>query len=335
MGRARQTSARSEPLETFRCWAVSKATLTNAINSAPYHKDVFVEQKVFLEEPVDTTKILIEEIDATLSLVRATPRGGLGDIHPRSTRKLIELVAPHLRTHDTLLSDSFQDRRGFGTSDLADVTKERDRMLAEFRRRLELTSYFHRCGALNGLILDCTGDTLVDLFAAFGVSQNIVDFDLGNTAINTVTKIMAAKRAAEAELDVPVTKWIAFASPGFLDLLREHGSTGYSRAGWEAAADLKDGASVFNHGGVEWHELGPVAGIQMIASGAAFLVPKVKGLLRTPFAPADYMDTVNSAGLPLYARAEPLPMNRGVKIEAQTNPVSYCTKPRALIRCEA
>ncbi len=311
------------------------STLTDAVNSAPYQKGVIAKSGIFFDGPVNTTKVRIEQIDADLSLVPASLRGSPGNVHPNASRKLVDLDAPHYRTHDSMFADSWQNRRGFGEATLADVLPERDRLLTEMRKRIELTIEYQRARAFNGVILDSNGDVLVDLLAAFGVSQNILDFDLGNAAVNTNTKIVAAKRAAEAELDVPVTEYIGFASPAFLDALREHPSTVEARAGWQAASDLKDGSMVFTQGGVQWHEVAPVAGVNFIDAGAAFLVPKVNKLCRTYFAPADYLDTVNQEGIPLYARAEALQMNRGVRLEVQSNPVSVISRPRAVIRCEA
>jgi hypothetical protein len=61
----------------------------------------------------------------------------------------------------------------------------------------------------------------------------------------------------------------------------------------------------------------------------------VDGLFMTNYAPADYTDTVNKEGLPKYSRAEPLPFNRGWQIESQSNPLSICTRPRAVVKLTA
>ena len=52
----------------------------------------------------------------------------------------------------------------------------------------------------------------------------------------------------------------------------------------------------------------------------------------TRYAPADYMETVNTIGLPLYAKQELMRMNKGVELEAQSNPLNLRTKPRAVIK---
>ena len=61
----------------------------------------------------------------------------------------------------------------------------------------------------------------------------------------------------------------------------------------------------------------------------------VADLFITRFAPADYMETANTLGLPKYAKQEALRMNRGLEIEAQSNPLNLCTRPGAIIKITA
>jgi Phage major capsid protein E len=51
-------------------------------------------------------------------------------------------------------------------------------------------------------------------------------------------------------------------------------------------------------------------------------------LFKTFFAPADYIETVNTLGLPRYAKAIPSDNNKSVRLEMQTNPLSLCLRPR-------
>lgn len=52
----------------------------------------------------------------------------------------------------------------------------------------------------------------------------------------------------------------------------------------------------------------------------------------TRYAPANYTETVNTMGLPMYAKAEPRKFNKGFDIEAQTNPLNLCTRPGAIVK---
>jgi hypothetical protein len=66
------------------------------------------------------------------------------------------------------------------------------------------------------------------------------------------------------------------------------------------------------------------------------MVPSgVSDLFVTNYAPADYMETVNTNGLPYYAKQEVMRMDKGVEIESQSNPISICTRPRSIIKLTA
>ncbi|MEP3300783.1 MAG: major capsid protein, partial [Roseibium sp.] len=58
----------------------------------------------------------------------------------------------------------------------------------------------------------------------------------------------------------------------------------------------------------------------------------VPGLFITRFAPADYIETVNTPGLPRYMKQIVKTNGKGVDIELQSNPISLCTQPGALRR---
>ncbi len=107
--------------------------------------------------------------------------------------------------------------------------------------------------------------------------------------------------------------------------------------GWMSARHMSDDVRAeFEFANVQFVEARNFAGVTAVEDGAAYLVPEgIPGLYITRFAPADYVDMVNTEGRQFYTRAEPLPFNRGVSIEAQMNPVSVVTKPRAVIKLTA
>ncbi len=59
----------------------------------------------------------------------------------------------------------------------------------------------------------------------------------------------------------------------------------------------------------------------------------VPGLFVNYFAPADYLEAVNTPGLPRYAKTAPdSSFNRWVDIQVQSNPLPICTRPNVLIQ---
>jgi hypothetical protein len=70
-----------------------------------------------------------------------------------------------------------------------------------------------------------------------------------------------------------------------------------------------------------------------IPDNEAYAVPMgVDGLFVTRFAPADYNETVNTRGLPYYAKGEPMKFGKGWEMEAQSNQLNLCTRPAAIIK---
>jgi hypothetical protein len=96
----------------------------------------------------------------------------------------------------------------------------------------------------------------------------------------------------------------------------------------------QDVRSAFLFGGVLWEEYrGTVGGIDFITSGDAYLVPEgVPDLFVTHYGPADYVEAANTIGLPYYAKQELLQFGKGVDLEAQSNPISLCTRPRSVVK---
>ena len=64
------------------------------------------------------------------------------------------------------------------------------------------------------------------------------------------------------------------------------------------------------------------------------MIPEGTGIFRTWFAPADFVETVNTIGLPRYAKQRVMDFDKGVQIHTQSNPLPICLKPRAVIRCK-
>lgn len=317
-------------------------TLSTAINAIDYKGGIIARRGLFTERPVSTTQVAIEIINDTLSLVQSSPRGGIGHIHMTAGRGVVRADAAHIVTRGTMLAASHQDRMGFGTGALADVNAERDRELLRMRANLEATIEYHRARALNGVVLDADGSIMVNLLAEFGVVQQTHAMALSTTTTSVRTKLVEAKRKAEAALGAAalnVTGWLALCSQGFIDALVSHGAVAQWAEGWGGgAAALRDDqrGGEFAMAGISFVEVPDIAGAKLVDDDAALLVPEgVPDLFITHFAPADTWSDVNASAdrvLPIYARAEALPMDKGYRLEAQSNPLSICTRPRAVVK---
>jgi hypothetical protein len=298
------------------------------------------KSKLFELNPINSTEVGLELIDDQISLIQTSQRGGIADQHPHTNRSLVKLTTSHIRTTATILADSWLNRAGFNQGGTpANVLSERDRVLREMRSRADTTMDYQKTRALNGQILDADGSVILDLFAEFGKSQQIVDCELDTAITNLANKITAARRLSETALGMAfASDWVIFASAQFIDAVRSHASFETAVAGWSAASTLIDDhrAGTIVVAGSRMIEVPNIGGKTFIDTGAAFLCPLgIPGLCVTHFAPADYIEAIGELGLPLYAKAEELPMGRGLVIETQSNPLSVISRPRAIIRLNA
>ena len=69
----------------------------------------------------------------------------------------------------------------------------------------------------------------------------------------------------------------------------------------------------------------------VVPADKAIFFPDVASLFRIYFAPADFFSSVNTMGLPRYARQFPDPEDRWVKLHVQSNPLPICLRPKVLM----
>lgn len=91
----------------------------------------------------------------------------------------------------------------------------------------------------------------------------------------------------------------------------------------------------FEYAGIVFEEYrGKVGTVDYADSNKAHFFPVgVPGLFRQYNAPADFVETVNTLGLPRYAKqAVDQEFGRWVKLHTQSNPLPICTRPKVLIK---
>jgi hypothetical protein len=331
-------------LDIFSSNAFSMVTLTDAINKLPFVPGKVGQLGIFTENGVPTTTVMIEEREGSLSLIPTTPRGAPATQNAHSKRKARSLVVPHIALEDTIMADEIQNVRAFGSeSDLEGIQAVVNQRLAEMASKHDATLEYLRIGAIKGQILDADGTTvLYDLFDEFGVSQySEIDFDLDNAspATGAVKKKCAdVVRKIEDELGIaPYMEIHAFCSASFFDDLTTHPEVTKAYDRYQESVFLRTGQvrRAFEYGDIVFEEYrGSVGGIDFIPDDKAFFFPVgTPGLFRQYNAPADFVETANTIGLPRYAKqAIDEKFQRWVEVHTQSNPLPICTRPRTLIK---
>jgi hypothetical protein len=324
-------------LNIFNDDAFSLVSLTDTINKIPYQPGRIGQLGIFPERGVTTTSVEVEEKAGVLRLIPTNPRGAPPFVQPRDRRTLRLFKIPQLQKFDKVYADQVQNIRAFGAeSEVETVQGLVDQLLAQMRAEIEVTIEHMRVSALQGVILDADGSTIYNLFTEFGVLQQTAGITLNTTTTDVRAELVAVKRLIEEEMGgIPVRNFRAIASPEFFDKLVGHTRVQDAyryQQGITLGQDLRD--TGFTFGGIIWEEYrGSIAGTPFVPASEAYVYPEAIGAGATYFAPADFVETVNTLGLPLYAKQfADDELNRWRAIYVQSNPLPLFLRPRAVIK---
>jgi hypothetical protein len=322
------------------------STLTKAINTLPKAPSVLGDKKIFKVIPVKTTTVTIEAINGKLVLVSNTDRSADPTHKGNSKRKRITLEIPHLPKTATILPDELNVQE-FG-SDAPEGTAQAtviNNKLQGMKNDIMTTVEFHRVGAISGIILDADGSSVIyNLFDEFGVQQKNINIQFSVATTDIRKQVLDGKRHAQKKLGGAIVReWIGYCSSTYFDDLTAHDTVKEAFANWQAAQDRLGGdmRSGFSFAGVTWIEYEVEVtnangqATKFIPDGKARLVPITDDLFATYLAPANYNEATNTLGMEFYAKAEERRMGKGWDLEAQSNPLSVCTAPDALVTFSA
>ena len=329
-------------LNPFSSDAFNMAALTAAINRVPNTYGRLEQLNLMAPHGVRTRTIIIEEMSGVLNLLPTQPVGAPGTLGTVGKRKVRSFVIPHIPHDDAVLPEEVQGIRAFGSETemdaLANLLAQK---LQNMRNKHAITLEYLRMGALKGVILDADGSTLYDLYSEFGITAKTISFALGNAGTEVLLKVLEVKRHIEDNLKGEfMTGIMCLCSQGFYDAFTTHAKVKeafmYYQRNQQLGNDYRTG---FTFGGITFEEYrgqatdaaGNVR--KFIADDEAHFFPiGTANTFRTYFAPADFNETANTLGLPLYAKQEPRKFGRGTDLHTQANPLPICLRPEVLVK---
>ena len=321
------------------------ASLTQAINILPNRYGRLEKLNLFPAKPVRQRTVIVEEYEGVLNLLPTQPPGSPGTVGERGKRKLRSFVVPHIPHDDVVLPEEVQGLRSFGSEFEPDSLSNVIARHLETMRNKHAITLEHLCiGALKGKILDADGTTLVDLFREFEIDQIEIDFPFSNEKGDIKSACIETAAAVEDALDGEFSTGVhVLCSKDFFQKLTTHPTVKTAYAQWQNGLVLiNDMRSGFTYGGVTFeeyrgkavHKVGKTKNVrEFIAEGEAHAFPTgTIDTFATYFAPADFNETVNTLGQPLYAKQEPRKFDRGTDLHTQSNPLPMCHRPGVLIK---
>ncbi len=340
--------------------AFSVVGMTALVNRQPFVPGQIGDLGIFEEDGVTTLTVAIEERHGDLALVEPSPRGGPGETTDNEKRNIKAFSIPHYQRDDSVNADEVQGVRAFGKEGTVDESGRSDQvvtledvMATKMRKHtmaLDATLEHQRCGALKGLVVDKNGNTLANLYQAYDIPVPApIEFQLSSATFPVRKTCAAVQQQIEDALDEAfgISGLHALCGPTFWNALIENAEVRSTYLNQVEAAKLRGNAwgnDLFDYGGItfERYRVGrratasaaPQVGnspVGFIAPDEVRFIPRLPGLYLTRFAPADYMETVNTKGLPRYAKQWMKLNGKGIDMEVQMNAMSWCTRPEALL----
>jgi len=298
---------------------------------------------------LNTTTAVFEMQDQALSLIESTARNAPAPQNVRDLRKMNAVVIPQIKLEETVPVAGFQNVRAFGSNDqlIGPMTVVNQEM-AKHGARHDLTLEHLRLGALQGIVYDADGSTvLCNLFDTFGVvaqsAVNFTDVVVGTDATvgalrGKITDVIRSIVTAAKTVWPSSAQIYAFCGDDFYDAIVTAAGEQAYKFGMTAADRLSEAVAYrsFAFGGVVWENYrGTDDGstVAIAAKDCRLFPVGVPGLYAEYYAPADFGETVNTIGLPRYAKlAADEKFNRAYYLHTQSNPLPICTRPRTLLR---
>ncbi|MCL7407315.1 major capsid protein [Paradonghicola geojensis] len=328
-------------MDIFEGDAFSVVELTRALENIPFKPATLSGSDLFAERGVRTRTVVIESRDGTLSLIPFSERGSGYDQQSPESRQVRAFVCRQFKKQDVLWASEIQGIREFGTES---VTSQAQAEVARRMRRLrsdaEATFEYHLLNAIQGVVKDPRdGSEVINFSNEFGITPAAeIDFDLDNQSPASGVlrkKCQALIESVEESLGGlavgPVQLRAECGSAFFADLIA-HKEIRETYLNTAAASELRGRVvDEVMFGGITFRRYGGNSTIGVPTDKAFFYPQGIEGLFEIYFAPADTFETVNTLGLPLYARMIPdRERDEWVRLEIESNPLPICTRPQVL-----
>jgi len=216
------------------------------------------------------------------------------------------------------------------------------RKLTRMRQKHAQTREFMEINALRGIVRDGAGTTLYNYFTEFGISQISVAMALGTDATKVSAKVREVSRNIEDNLLGETSTGVhALVGPGFFDKLIEHPNVKEAYKYYQSGAQplREDMRRMFPFGGIVFEEYN--ATVTLSDGTTERLIPDTEGVafpmgtmdtFVTYGGPANLMETVNTIGVPIYARQLTRVDGTGIDLKTEASPLPINKRPRTVIK---
>lgn len=333
-------------MDIFRASAFTTTSLSGRVEKRPYRPQMLGSLNLFEPTPVRTKSIFVDRREGGLTLIPTTPDGGPPANLNQENRDVVSLRTVNLKKSSRLMAYELDGIRETGTeSELQQVQREVLRRLDRLNEDMELTHEYHRLGALQGLLLDADGTSVIyDYSAEFNEAiPAATDFQLSSPSFSPLDASKDIRRSMARDSKGAFTAGVtihALAGDDFYDALISHGKVEKFYLNQQAAAEMREAQSTvfesFRVGGITYHNYrgtddGTTVGVP--AGEAKFFPVGARDVFKVAYSPAETMAHVGQLGQRVYAMTVPdRDRDMWVDNEVHSHPLYVCQRPGLLRR---
>lgn len=331
-------------MDVFKADAFSMMSLTDAANLIDFKPQFLGSLDMFDPKPVTTITVSIEDRDQTLSLVPTSERGSAATQRSQGARKLRKLDTVRLKLSDRIHASELLGIRAFGSeSEVQSVADEVARRQMEIIDDIELTSENMKLGAVQGIVTDADGSTIVDYFSEFGIAQPAeIGFDIDNTAEGQLrskftTQVVRPVRRNSKGLVLATDRIYALCGDSFWDKFMAHAeirAAFKNRPGAEALLE-QTAFQQFDFAGIRFVNYQGTDDNTTVAipTDKVKFFPASRRVFHVAFSPGESFDAVGRPGTEFVSQiVVDRDRNEWADVEVASYPLYICRRPQVLFR---
>ncbi len=336
------------PLDLLRAPAFAADRLTESINVPDYVTGRPAQLGIFRDTPINTTYVKASIAEGEITIIPSRERGGPANKNMREDLREVQFGIPHFPLDDAITPSDLQNLLVYGSAyvfqTLGNVFNNK---LEAIRTKHDATHSHLDWGALNGLVLDASGRTLLNLFTTFDITQTVVPFALDTASTEVAAKNRVVKAAIRKALRGTGSTGVRIlAGTNFFDKYVGHTSVKEGLkyyAGPTPNPSRDDVNDAFNFAGVTIERVdedfryrqadGTFATREAVADNEAIAIPLGTPFFKRYIAPPD---TIQDANVPpstkVFVSTDELPHGKGLDLHTESNVLPVCLRPDLIVK---
>ena len=329
-------------MDIFNRPEFSVTSLSGTIERIPYTPTLLGSLGIFEPMPVRTRNIMIERRDNRLTLIQTSADGAPPDVLESDDRDLVMLRTTRLAKRFTLYAHELDGIRAFGSeTELMAVQTEYLRRAARLKADMSMTHEYHRLGALQGVLMDADGVSVIkDYYDEFEIQRpSPVELDFRRNVsglrrrLNQLAREMI--RTSGGAL-TEATEIHALIGDDAYDMLISHPEVERMYLNYSAARELGERKifDSFRFGGITWHNYRGTDDGSTIAiptNGVRFFPVGAPDVFKKAMAPLETLGYLGTLGQDTYMMNVPdRERDMWTKGEIYSYPLYICQRPDLL-----